>query len=375
MNNNHTFSPVHNPNSPPEINEFKDNFKINSQGIGHLARAGIGQMAKDAKIDLTEDIPELPVVLSIGEDPLFFLGDFSLIIGKAKSRKSFLNTLLIGALLNNPGIGLLKSNLNADKCKVILFDTEQGSYHAQKSAKRVLKLIGADNSQNFDAYSLRKFSAEERCKIIEYVLNNTSNIGVVFIDGIRDLVTSINDEEQATKIASKLMKWSQDLNIHICCTLHMNKSDKNARGHLGTELMNKSLVAIAVTLAGHKGIYSKVEITESREQKPPGLIMAIDDQGLPFLFDKESEQNIDANFNVLPQNTGHLNLTQTQDDLNEIFQASKFLTYTDLVQQVKSVLSVGENKAKGFVKSWRKENLIGSEKRGNKTIYYRIGLG
>ena len=38
---------------------------------------------------------------------------------------------------------------------------------------------------------------------IEFAIENTSDVELVIVDGIRDLVSSINDEEQATKIASK----------------------------------------------------------------------------------------------------------------------------------------------------------------------------
>ena len=62
-------------------------------------------------------------------------------------------------------------------------------------------------------YGLRSLKPSERLEIIEHAIYNTDNLGVVVIDGIKDLVTSINDESEATMIASKLLKWTEELGI------------------------------------------------------------------------------------------------------------------------------------------------------------------
>ena len=59
------------------------------------------------------------------------------------------------------------------------------------------------------------------------------------IDGIRDLVYDINSPSEATCVISKLMQWTDEYQIHLHTILHQNKSDENARGHIGTEINNK----------------------------------------------------------------------------------------------------------------------------------------
>ena len=81
---------------------------------------------------------------------------------------------------------------------------------------------------------------EERRAIIRYAICHTPNIGLVVIDGIRDLMHDINSSTEATKLVGDLMKWTGEQNIHIQTVLHLNKGDDNARGHIGTELNNKA---------------------------------------------------------------------------------------------------------------------------------------
>ena len=65
---------------------------------------------------------------------------------------------------------------------------------------------------------------------------------ICIIDGIKDLMTDINDAVQATLIMEKLMALAKELNCCIVCVLHQNKSeqDRNMRGSIGTELTNKA---------------------------------------------------------------------------------------------------------------------------------------
>ena len=78
---------------------------------------------------------------------------------------------------------------------------------------------------------------------------------VVFIDGLRDLLASINDEESITNILNDFGSLAEERNINIWMALHQNPSRKNddddakMRGWAGTEYGNKvsdTLVSIKI---------------------------------------------------------------------------------------------------------------------------------
>jgi hypothetical protein len=247
------------------------------------------KMLKDAKIDpnkpLTLPFVVLSVIGSDGKEGIIgSLGDYTLVIGKAKAKKTFLISLFLACMVVKKLIqDRFKGNLPSNKSRAIFFDTEQSEPYVQKVSHRVCKMVGMI-PENFDAYCLRKYTPEERLRMIEYAIYNTPDLGFVVIDGIRDLVTSINDEEQATKIASCVLKWTSERDIHIMAVLHQNKGDLNARGHLGTEMVNKAQTVLTVTRDPNNSNNSIVEAEFCKDREPEPFAFFVDENGLPHVI-------------------------------------------------------------------------------------------
>jgi len=225
---------------------------------------------------ITRDHVLASIRAEYGWTDLMTLGNISTLIGKAKSRKTFFMTLLVVGLVTNRNI-FIKSGL--ENKNVVIFDTEQGRYHVWKVSKRIETMVG-NWPANVKLFGLRPLSVRERIQEIEnYVYLN--DLDLVIIDGIRDLVTDINSAEQATEIVGKLMKWSYEREIHICTVLHQNKADDNARGHIGTEIVNKSETVIQVAKAKSKE-YSVVTSVYTRGQETKEFQFKIEN-GLPVI--------------------------------------------------------------------------------------------
>ena len=243
-----------------------------------------------SRINANDIIPVPPICIEIiidGTGHTFgTLGNFTLLIGKAKAGKTFALSLILAAALvsGEPFQKVLRATLPDNKRTILYFDTEQSRYHVHKVLRRICAISGVYIPDNLIVYSLRKYNAVERLEIIEYALYNTPNIGMVVIDGIRDLITSINDEQQASMISSKLLKWSEELNIHIITVLHQNKGDLNARGHLGTELTNKSEKVTAVSKGEDKNV-SIISAEYCRDKEFEPIAFTIDLEGLPNIVD------------------------------------------------------------------------------------------
>jgi hypothetical protein len=242
------------------------------------------------KIDINEVIPPPQVAWGLsntktdGFEILGTLGNFSLIIGKAKAKKSFFINIAISTALSNYNVlERFKSDLPAEQNEVLYFDTEQGKYHVQKAVKRICSQIGQPEPKNLHAYFLRSLNPLQRLFFIEREIYSNDKIGFVVIDGIKDLVTSINDEEQATNIASKLLKWTEERNIHIVTVLHQNKSDTNARGHIGTELINKAETVLEVAKSESDHSISIVTPLQCRNIEPEVFAFEINEFGIPII--------------------------------------------------------------------------------------------
>lgn len=311
--------------------------------------------AERLKIDVKEPLQPPKIAWQLlnlkngGFDILGTLGNFSLVIGKAKSRKSFFINIAVSAAVSKDLIlDRFKGCLPANQNEVLYFDTEQGKYHVQKALKRICKQIGIEEPSNLYVYHLRSKSPAERLEIIESVIYNKNKIGFVIIDGIKDLVNSINSEEEATMIVSKLLKWTEERNIHIVNVLHQNKSDNNARGHIGTELINKSETVLSVTKSDSDNNISIVEPQQCRNIEPEVFAFEILDD-MPVVA-----QNYEVRTETKKNKFDITDLADYQKFqlLIEVYKNGKSFSYGKLVEQMviayknKFNKSIGINRAK-----------------------------
>jgi hypothetical protein len=178
---------------------------------------------------------------------MFSLGNFSAITGKGKSKKTFLTSLLLSAAVSGKDIqDKIIPDFPEGKGHTILFDTEQSRYDAYITGARIPRITG-EKPVTFRAFALREYTPIERCNIIEHILEKyNGSAGYIVIDGIADLSKAINDEEEATRVAGLLMRWTKQYNCHITVVIHQNKNDSYATGHLGSSIIKKSECVIIV---------------------------------------------------------------------------------------------------------------------------------
>ena len=318
------------------------------------------------KVDLKEKLQPPLVCLQIlnenGElSDIGTLGNFSMIIGKAKSRKTFSISLCVAATLNKSVLmNKIKGTLYNDKENVLYFDTEQGKHHVQKVAKRICKLHGIEYPENFLVYSLRKFTHPERLELIEFALYNTQNISLVIIDGFRDLLSSINDEQQATGLCENLLRWTDELNIHIIGVLHQNKNDLNARGHAGTELINKAETVLSVTKDPKNKNISIVEAVQCREIEFNPFAFEIDSDGLPQILE-----------DWIPDLIGDTKKTAFKPESISDLLHYDFIKKT-FEKQPEILPKEFKELIREFIKSLNKDNPTGDTKIKEFVTYYKI---
>ncbi|WP_340104155.1 BT4734/BF3469 family protein [Rhodohalobacter sp. 8-1] len=335
------------------------------------------------EVRIDDELEEEQVCLGIFDSPLLFsdkknkpckiatLGNFSTWIGKAKSRKTFLISMFVAAALKGGRFqNQIHTEFPEDKRRVLVFDTEQGSNDVIRVKRRIANLADKDNQfmrEHIKVFALRALTPKERLEEIEKMLAKHKDYGLVVIDGIRDLVSSINDEDQATMVSSKLLRWTQEYQIHIMGVLHMNKGDRNARGHLGTELVNKSESVISVTKNNETTSTVDPENMRGIEFRP--FTFCVDENGLPHL------SSTPAMFrNGLTKFTpGNISFAEHRKFLAGLFAEKKTMKHTDLWNSVYDKLGdkfdFGQSKAKEFPQWYVEQGLLSVKDDGNKKLY------
>ena len=321
-----------------------------------------------AKIELkaNHEFDTPPTCLEIngefGKRTFATLGNFSVILARHKVGKSTFSAIGISSLLSGNEILNFVPTIPSDRKIVLWFDTEQGKPEAVSIIRTISKLVNGKaelHPENLIYIPLRSYNKDERLQIIEFALEYYSDVFFVVIDGIRDLVSAINNEDEANLIVGKLMKWTEVKNIHILTVLHQNKGDSNARGHLGSELVNKSEIVVSLEKDIENGTRKTiVKCEDSRHKEFENFAYSLNEDGTPY------KKEIKVGYQPENPKVDQLTTTQILSVVKEVFKDGKLMTYkplyTALQEQLKKIhnISFGIDKAKDLVVRLKNDNYI-----------------
>lgn len=334
------------------------------------------ELLQKTKLDYSIELPEPPAVIKVNDAIFSTMGNFSLVLGKAKSKKTFCVTLSMAAAVGNMRTPMFTGSLPKNKDMVLYFDTEQERYQVIKAAKRVCKLSEVEEPKNFKVYSLRGINTKDRRRLIEFAISKEKKAGFVVIDGIRDLVSSINSEEEATEISDWLLRITQEYQLHILTVLHQNKTDNKARGHLGTELTNKAETTAVVQKKNEGSYISVVKPEYCRHVDFEPFSFYVNEDGLPEHYDDQ----VPLQAAIRSKSPDSIGSDQLKRLINNSFEETPGkLNYSSLREKIKKAAeivlknSIGEKKAGEYLKKALETGLVIQDgKRGTKASYYTL---
>jgi hypothetical protein len=253
------------------------------------------KILEDSYVDPKTDVPLPPIAVSYGyssgynPSPIGIgsYGNFSFVQAPPKSKKTFFLSLIATAYMCGETDYTKGMQGYRKGRKLVHYDTEQGRFHAHKVFRRVTDICG--DSEDYLTYALRQYSPPERLDFIDWHLNNTEDVGLVIIDGIVDLMLDSNDLKESSKVVQYLMKWTQELNIHIITAIHSNWNSEKPTGHLGSFLEKKAETQIALELSDQKNI-AIVKCMRSRGFPFDKFAFEVDYDGLPNILESIPEE-------------------------------------------------------------------------------------
>ncbi len=260
---------------------------------------------------------EIPPLIHFNNVPVATPGNHSLIIGKKKSRKTLFIVWFIAQF---------EGAINTD---VLICDTEQGKRHVWKTLDRIERLTGA----RVHILSLRGLSPVQRKEVILQAIQE-GKYKIVVIDGVRDLLSNINDPDQSTELITWIEFLTVTYNLHIVDILHQNKTDNNARGHLGSELLNKAEITIELELDEKAGC-TIVKCESSRDIPFESFAFTHNEDGLPEVVSMPTK--------------GKVITDSEKKRLLEFVFEGQLLKYKDVRDGIKTHFDVGINKASSLL--------------------------
>ena len=279
-------------------NTLKDIDPI-SEALSHAGESSAVSptLARMFQRELTPDmqLPPMEFLMRLFGEPCFPRRELVAITGRAKSGKTFVMSIIM--LMGVIDRILQFERDGKEPLKVLWFDTEQSKQSTLDIIQnRIVEMYHrkVDPDTPFPNECLRTFNVRfDNCEMrrqgfLELVPFIKPDL--VILDGIRDLVSDINDGAEAQRIMEEMLALAQANNCCIIAVLHQNKSgeSRDPRGWLGTELLNKAFDVFATEKMkiqdgqGTRFVFKLEQLYTRKYDIEQQLYFQVDEDGLPF---------------------------------------------------------------------------------------------
>jgi len=215
-----------------------------TEALQTLERSRIDEELQKARVIPNKLFKGLVVILSILQAgflvPLFNEQGLSTILAHVKNGKTFLIWMLAQSFVNSVLHSKFQPHVTTGR--IAIFDTEQGQHRCQLN---VNKYFPDQYPISIDVFSVRHIPVLDILRLVEHYIIAYSP-KVVFIDIGSDLLQNPNDLVESTTVTNALATLAEKYHMHICLSLHLARTSNEATGHIGSLLLKRSEVIIAV---------------------------------------------------------------------------------------------------------------------------------
>jgi len=310
------------------------------------------------------DIVWTPAWVSLNGAPIMSKGTINVIQGKAGVHKSRFAETLCSLLLSPHGkgdyLGFERYNLGAGYY-VGYVDTERNTQeHFPAAVQRIRERAGIDKKANngrFYPVSIKQEERRERLAAvkewIEFVRGTMAQKGVqawnlfVVLDVVTDCVQSFNRDDETMALFDYLGNLCEHFGVTFLLVLHENPFSEKARGHTGTEAMNKADTQMQISYeAGSNGEETdliKIKFLKTRNAARP--------QPLYLQYSKERNGLVTADPDTVNE---HIEIKRkTKDEgllierLQYLFDSRDDIPQKDIIADLEENLSWSKNTITG----------------------------
>lgn len=226
------------------MEKFQSPQVVGTPSTGNTKEERIKELAKmvgegSIVINNVADEEEPPMLFRVNGVDVFPKQSVALISGQKKAGKSNLSGLFESACAKADHQvldGMVRCNL--EDIRVLYIDTEQPKRDTRRTLRRMMKTAGYGYDEQWEdhgivAVSVKDFDEEERKALVELAIRKYKP-QLVIIDGIADLLSSINDEVESKELMKGLDFLSCKYDCCIVGMLHLNYGSGKVGGWAGT---------------------------------------------------------------------------------------------------------------------------------------------
>lgn len=206
----------------------------------------------------SKDIKFSEPVLKQGDNAVIFPHTINVIQGQAGVHKSRLAESICSAFLklngcNNELLGFKRSTFDATHT-IVYVDTERNLSEQLPYALQSIQIKAgyrkSDHPINFEYISLLQINRKDRFKALneylDHIKKRISTPLFIVLDVSTDCIEDFNKTDKSMELIDLMNIAINQHNVIFLCLIHENPKSDKARGHFGTELMNKASTVMQV---------------------------------------------------------------------------------------------------------------------------------
>ena len=313
-------------------------------------------LLEQLRITPEKELPKMDFLFRLFGKPCFPRRELVAITGKAKSGKTFVTSMLMACCQVSDVLSFHREP--ESPLRLLWYDTEQSDESTQDILRNRVMRMADGGGKLFDIFNVRGVAWKERRKLLCEAVTRCKP-DLVIVDGIRDLVNDINDGVLAQEVMEELMHLATEHDCCIVCVLHQNKSgeDRNLRGWIGTELMNKAFEVYSCEKLMPQRIFSLEQILTRKYDIERTMYFEVGDDGLPVSCGVPTDGGSKDKTDGYPQ----LNADYIRHDEHDQWQVDVRRLFSDAIggrQQVTGAELRSEVCRLSNIRSWKFYNSL-----------------
>lgn len=298
----------------------------------------------------------MPALVMHKGEPSIFPNTISLIQGQSGVHKSGLAQLICACLIKNPNSTncLLDFEVN-EKTKdihVLYIDTERNLADQFPFAmQKILLQAGHDISEmpnNFNFISFLSTPRKDRPALLniwlDYYTRQKQGHLVVILDVSTDFIEDFNSVNDTMKLSDLMNNLINHHKVTFICVIHENPGSEKARGHYGTEMLNKATTIIQVSEEKHKvnerQVYQLKYLKNRNTKRLPSIHFDYDERTKSLVeLDVETQNAVKDAHKLKAKNA------QMAEALARIFQSKDNIMRKQLLVDLQKELNIKERLA------------------------------
>jgi len=198
-------------------------------------------------------------ILRQNDNAIIFPHTINVIQGQAGVHKSRLAEFICAAMLkrngcNNELLDYKRENYEANNT-IVYVDTERNQTEQFPYALQCIQMKAGyekhEHPNNFKYISLLEIPRKERFGVLDEYLKllkkETENPLFIVLDVSTDCIEDFNKTDKSMELIDLMNVAINEHDVIFLCLIHENPKSEKARGHFGTELMNKASTVMQVS--------------------------------------------------------------------------------------------------------------------------------